>query len=168
MSEDIEEGAGEQAGEAISEPVVPETEKTLLQLAKGMFETGAEMPEKARQVIAMRAFGESVENIAKAMGCGKANIYQMLERWDRAGIAKSGDIIRKAVLCGMMQAVSFEALGSLKRKDLLELPADKRVDIAIKAARAAEEISVQGRQTGRDATDLVAKLRELNRKALDK
>ncbi len=147
---------------------VPEDQKTLLQIAKTMFDTGAEMPERARQIIAMRAFGESVDSIAKTMGCGKANIYQILERWDRAGIAKSGDIIRKAVLCGMMQAVAFEALGSLKRKEIQELPADKRVDVAIKAARAAEEISVQGRQTGRDAGELVNKLRELNRKALEK
>ena len=159
---------GEVLPTTIVADTVPEDQKTLLQIAKTMFDTGAEMPERARQIIAMRAFGESVDSIAKTMGCGKANIYQILERWDRAGIAKSGDIIRKAVLCGMMQAVAFEALGSLKRKEIQELPADKRVDVAIKAARAAEEISVQGRQTGRDAGELVNKLRELNRKALEK
>lgn len=152
----------------VEQESVPDEEKTLLQIAKTMFDTGAEMPERARQIIAMRAFGESIESIAKTMGCGRANIYQILERWDKAGIAKSGDIIRKAVLCGMMQAVAFEALGSLKRKEIQELPADKRVDVAIKAARAAEEISVQGRQSGRDANDIVSKLRELNRKALEK
>lgn len=152
----------------VEQESVPDDEKTLLQIAKTMFDTGAEMPERARQIIAMRAFGESIESIAKTMGCGRANIYQILERWDKAGIAKSGDIIRKAVLCGMMQAVAFEALGSLKRKEIQELPADKRVDVAIKAARAAEEISVQGRQSGRDANDIVSKLRELNRKALEK
>lgn len=135
-------------------------EDTLERMSLSVFRAGSNVPPAAQTVIALRAFGMSPPEIARRLGYkDSGGVRKLLYRYDPNKVAESGDMVRRLALSAMFERVAFEVLSTLKPKEIQELPVDKRIDVAMKAAKAMNMIQASPIELTKNEERLLAELK---------
>ena len=109
-------------------------------------------PEKAKAVLAMRAFGLSLKQIGRVLGINQGNVHGYIKRYDPEGLCEVSDEDRRRISTRMLNATAVAALLSITPEKLEEAGAGELAGIASKCVMAAERIREgEGQRGGRQA-----------------
>lgn len=112
---------------------------SVFRMRHGVVDLGG-VPEKGQAILALRAFGLSLRQIAKVVGINQGNVAGYLKRYDPEGLCEVSDEDRRRISTRMLNATAVAALLNITPEKLEESSAGDLAGIAAKCISAAERI----------------------------
>ena len=140
--------------------MIPEEEDAMLTMAVQVFDAVQDVPLKAQTAMALRAFGLTLDEIAKQMGYAhRSGVKNLLDKYDPKRLSERGDALRRLVFSGMFEKIGFEVLRRIKSEDLENIPLRERVKIAKECADAVQKLNAKFIKVDEREAELLKSLR---------
>lgn len=138
---------------------VVQAPRKILRKISNMFSLASSVPDTARAILALRAFGLSLREISARLSIGIESVRGTLMRYDADNICEKGDELRRFLLSMMLQRIGFEAIATLTSKDLAEMSPEKRIAVAAKCLEVASKLAGSPVKLDDDESSIIDGLR---------
>lgn len=126
------------------------------------------IPEKARMVMVLKAYGLSSGTIGRHLGMTDAAVRWYLRKYDPVGRVRRLSEKRKLYLSGIFETLAIEALSNIKPDDIQKLSVRQRVELAVMCAKAIKEVGAKPvEEDPKEDTELLEALKRENTRIID-
>lgn len=99
-----------------------------------------EMPDKAKEILALRAIGLGSQKIARILKTKKTNVDQYIRRYDPDGVCRVTPESKRIITTEMLMGVAINALTEITDEKMEVTDAKDASIIATRCINAAEKI----------------------------
>ena len=115
-----------------------------------------DLPDKAVEVLALKALGLKDRKIARLMKMSHSSVQDYLKRYDPNGLCRIDSTQRRVITTEMLMATGVEALTEITDAKLQEMDANKLSAIAARCVNTAEKIRMLDKGIKERKTELDA------------
>lgn len=98
--------------------------------------------KRNQAIMCMVACGFPQMHIAQAFGVSQPTIWEIIHRIDPSGMFRIDPKAKKAFITKMAEGRAMSAIASITYEDMVELDADKRMNLAAKAMKISQDLNV--------------------------